>query len=280
MQRVLEKKLAPYAASNPGVFRLGNTAQEVTEAISSLHGGLKHVTMKALDKHISYPENAPSALFTVRVAIMIDDLLTQEVVPDIESLNQLLDNYDWDVHPQYREMLTEMAKALAQDYFDLVNRKPEPVNLTGGDAVWWAIQCMDAHNAYDADSWGLQSRLHSEYYPQFGGFYIDNPCLYWDKASINRPPIENIPSDASILIVQSEFDPYTPLEGALRTFSALPQAGMIMLKGDYQHCIIVPYGNDELDRDVAEFLLNRKRPPRLSIIEGNPLPILPEDPAQ
>jgi pimeloyl-ACP methyl ester carboxylesterase len=276
MQRVLEKMLVPYAAGNPDIFHLGNTEREVMDALSSLQGELKHVTIKALDKHISYQENAHLALFTLRAALMIDSFLAKEQAPNIESLNQLLDKVDWNVHPKYRELLSETARTLVQDYFDLVNRKPEPVNLVDSEAVWWAVQCMDTNNAYDADSWALQSSLHSKYYPQFGGFYINNPSLFGSKAPVNRPPVENIPSDASIFIVQSEFDPYTPLEGALRTFSALPQASMIVLKGDYQHCIIVPYGNDELDRSVAEFFLNRKLPPRLSIVEGNPLPRLPE----
>lgn len=64
------------------------------------------------------------------------------------------------------------------------------------------------------------------------------------------------------------------------TFSALPQASMIVLKGDYQHCIIVSYGNAELDRSVAEFFLYQKQPPRLSTVEGNPLPRFPETPTQ
>jgi len=280
MQRVLEKMLVPYAASNPHIFHLGNTEPEIMDAISSLQGELKHVTIKTLDEHISYQENAHLALFTLRAALMIDNLLAQKQAPDIESLNQLLDKVDWDVHPEYQELLSGIARILAQEYFNLVNQKPEPVNLVDSEAVWWAIQCMDTNTAYDADSWALQSSLHSEYYPQFGGFYVNNPSLFWSKAPVNRPPIESIPSDASILIVQSEYDPYTPLEGAVRTFSALPQASMIVLKGDYQHCIIVPYGNDELDRSVAEFFLYQKQPPRLSTVEGNPLPRFPETPTQ
>jgi len=272
MQRVLEKILAPYAASNPHIFQLGNSEREVTDAFSSLQGELKHVTVKALDKHISYPENAHLALFTLRAALTLDSLLAQEKALNIEAMNQLLDKVDWEVQPPYEEILAEIAQTLAQDYFNLVNHKPEPVALTDSEAVWWAIQCADTNNVYNGDSWALQSSLHSRYYPQFGGFYIDNPCLFWDKAPVRRPPLENIPADASILIVQSEYDPYTPLEGALRTFSALPQASLIMLKGEYQHCIVVPYGNEELDRSVAEYFLNLKRPPRLSIVEGNPLP--------
>jgi esterase/lipase len=89
------------------------------------------------------------------------------------------------------------------------------------------------------------------------------------------PPIERIPSDASSLIVQAEYDPYTPLESAVKTFAALPQASMIAIKEEYQHLILLPYGNDDLDGSVAEFFLEQKKPPSLSVVEGNPLPLVP-----
>ncbi len=275
MQRVLEKKLVPYASSHSQLFHLGATESEVMSAISTIEGTLKHVTIKALDAHISFPKDARLALFTLRSALVIDSFLAQNPSADIDLVIQLLDDFDWDVPPEYQELLSGIAHELARKHFDLVNSQPETVNLVGSDAVWWVVQGMDASTPYDADSWALQSTLHSETYPQFGGFYATNPILFWNESLFERPPIERIPSDASILIVQSEYDPYTPLESAVKTFSALPQASMIVVKEDYQHLIILPYGNDDLDRSVAEFFLQQRKPPRLSVVDGNPLPLVP-----
>lgn len=68
---------------------------------------------------------------------------------------------------------------------------------------------------------------------------------------------------------------YPPRESAVKTFFALPQASMIVIQGEYQHLILLPYGQNDLERDVAEFLLQQKKPPRLTVVEGKPLPLVP-----
>ncbi len=188
MQRVLEKKLVPYAASHPRFFHLGATESEVMSAISAIAGKLKHATIKALDQHISFSMNAHLALFTLRSALVIDSFLAQNPVADPDRLHQFLDDFHWDVPPEYQELLAGIARELTQKYFDLVNAKPESVNLVGSDAVWWAVQGMDANTLHDADSWALQSTLQAECYPQFGGFYATNPVLFWDESLFRLPP--------------------------------------------------------------------------------------------
>lgn len=79
----------------------------------------------------------------------------------------------------------------------------------------------------------------------------------------------------SALLAQSEFAPYPPRESAVKTFFALPQASMIVIQGEYQHLILLPYGQNDLEMDVAEFLLQQKKPPRLTVVEGKPLPLVP-----
>ncbi|MGI6150256.1 MAG: hypothetical protein GX195_07420 [Firmicutes bacterium] len=44
---------------------------------------------------------------------------------------------------------------------------------------------------------------------------------------------------------------------------------------EYPHMVMLPYGNDYLHRSAAEFFLQQKRPPRLSVIEGKSLPLVP-----
>ncbi|HKM07261.1 MAG TPA: alpha/beta fold hydrolase [Sphaerochaeta sp.] len=273
MQRVFEEILAPYASQYPNIFQLGSSSQEVIEGFAALQGMLKHVLIKALDRYIALPDEADLALFTLRAAIVIDEILEQGQGADQAALSEMLQDFNWNLGPDFYTSQVEIAQQLGQNYYDLVNKKPEKVFLDDTDAVWWAVQCNDAHTTYDEDSWVLQNMLNVVTYPQFGGFYLQNPCLYWDENTIVKPSYKEIPDTASILIVQSEFDPYTPLESALKTFSVLPQSSMILVNNTYQHCIVLPYGNDELDRSVAEFFLHKKQPPRLSIVEGNPLPI-------
>lgn len=73
-------------------------------------------------------------------------------------------------------------------------------------------------------------------------------------------------------MLQSEYDPYTLLEGALKTFAVLPNASMIVLENEFQHFVLVPYGDDAVDLPIARYLLQGIQPPRLTRVEGKPLP--------
>ena len=55
-------------------------------------------------------------------------------------------------------------------------------------------------------------------------------------------------------MVQTQYDGATPLNGALATFSSLPNASMIYVTNDYSHGTF-PYRTACVDGNIADYLL-------------------------
>ena len=272
MQRVMDEILAPYAAENPEVFKLGGSAEEVRQAFRSLRGNLLDVTSALLHETIAQSVNAHVTLFTFYAAKTVQGLLGAYSPETEESLNALLEKHEWGVPPDFRDLLLERAKTISRDYFQKLRMETGTVDMDSFDAVGWAVQCNDAGTSYDADAWVQASAFNAELYPLFGGSGIENPCLYWGGQRVQRPPVDTTARAGGFVMLQSEFDPYTILEGALKTFAALPNASLIVVKREFQHFVLLPYGDDNVDRPIAEYLLYGIQPPRLTVCEGKPLP--------
>ena len=272
MQRVMDEILAPYAAENPEVFKLGGSAEEVRQVFRSLRGNLLDVTSTLLHETIAQSVNAHVTLFTFYAAKTVQGLLGSHMPETEESLNALLDKNDWGVPADFRDLVLERAKTISKNYFQKLRMETGTVDMDSFDAVGWAVQCNDAGTSYDADAWVQASAFNAERYPLFGGSDIENPCLYWGGQRVKRPPVDTIARTGGFVMLQSEYDPYTILEGALKTFAALPNASLIVVKREFQHFVLLPYGDDSVDRPIAEYLLYGTQPPRLTTCEGKPLP--------
>jgi len=274
MQRVMDDILAPYAARNPNVFMLGDSVETVRRTFRSLRGDLLDVTATLLHETIAQSVNAPITLFTFYAAKVVQGLLETTSALTEEEFGALLEKKELDVPPEYRDLVRERARTLGENYFRKLRKETPAVDMKSFDAVGWAVQCNDAGTSYDEASWTQGSRFNAALYPLFGGMDIENPCLYWGGPVAKRPPVETIAKTGTFVMLQSEYDPYTILEGALRTFSALPNASLIVVEGEFQHFLTLPYGVEEVDRPIAEYLLYGMRPARLTTVAGNALPTL------
>lgn len=272
MQRVMDEILAPYAAENQEVFKLGGSTEEVQHAFRSLRGNLLDVTSALLHETIAQSVNAHVTLFTFHAAKAVQGLLETFSPKTEEELDALLEKKEWEVPLEYRDLVLERAKTLSKDYFSKLKGETATVDMGPFDAVGWAVQCNDAGTSYDAEAWVQGSAFNAGLYPLFGGSDIENPCLYWGGQTVKRPPVENIARAGGFVMLQSQYDPYTILEGALKTFAALPNASLIVVEREFQHFVLLPYGDDSVDRPIAEYLLNGTQPPRLTTCPGKPLP--------
>lgn len=276
MQRVMDEILAPYAAENPEVFKLGDSVDEVRRVFRSLRGNLLDVTSALLHETIAQSVNAHVTLFTFYAAKTVQGLLDAYSPETEEALNALLEKHEWGVPPDFRDLVLERAKTIGENYFQKLRHETGTVDMDSFDAVGWAVQCNDAGTSYDADAWAEGSRFNAVLYPLFGGSDIENPALYWGSPAVARPSLERVRSAGGFVMLQSQYDPYTILEGALRTFAALPNASLIVVEREFQHFVLLPYGNDKVDLPIAHYLLDGVQPPRLSFVVGNPLANLKE----
>ena len=101
------------------------------------------------------------------------------------------------------------------------------------------------------------------------GWFIQ-PCHFWMNPPAPLPVLDGkgVPP---VLIVESEHDPATPIEGARRAHQAFANSRMITVTGEGDHGIYAG-GNAAVDKAVEDFLIDG-RVPRDQSLPGIPLPV-------
>ncbi|MOA09705.1 TAP-like protein [compost metagenome] len=84
------------------------------------------------------------------------------------------------------------------------------------------------------------------------------------------PTAAEIGKAGPLRMLQSRYDSAAPIEGAQKTWDALPQARMIVVEDEYQHSIF-PYGTACVDEKIARCFLHGQLPERISNCAGKAL---------
>lgn len=271
MQRVVDQVWAPYAARHPARFNLGDTDEAVRQVFRSLHGSMRDATVKSLQAMIAVSDLADSALLTLRAAQVLQGLIEAYPTGSETAILGRIATANFVSSASLNEQARSLAQTLNADYFAKFRKETATVNLSSEDAVFWAIQCNDTGTTFDAASWSQASRLNASLYSLFGAFNAMNPCLYWGGPIIKKPASELAAQAGGIVLLQSQLDPFTTLEGALKSLAVLPNASMILIENEYQHSIGIPYGTDCVDLPIAEYFLNGTQPPRTTNCAGKSL---------
>lgn len=268
LQRVLDDVLAPYAARHLGSFGFapGTSANEVSQILGTLPTTLRAATTLLMEPGLHDSSQADNTLLTLRAAVAYKDLLANMVFPTEDSMSGLINAADFAAPAALKQ-----AQTLNQVYFWLLNATPEPVNLEPSNSVHFAVQCNDTAMVFDEAGWVQQNNAQAARYSFYGGHFTPYPCLYWGGPVVTRPALANAARAHDILMLQSQFDPQTPFEGAMNSWASLPNTRMILVDNAIDHVVPVPYGNDCVDLPVAQYLLDGTSPPRLTNCPGKPL---------
>ena len=86
-----------------------------------------------------------------------------------------------------------------------------------------------------------------------------SPCNYWDRpaTSLPTPTGRGVPP---VLMVQSQRDPATPVEGARRAHARFAGSRMLTVTNEGDHGVYVGAGNRCVDRQVDAFFLTGALP--------------------
>ena len=273
-QRVLDQVLVPYAARHNDRFSLGGTEEEVKQSYLSLKtmpGHLLAATSKLLP--ISKSQEADITLLYLRTAEMMQEFITANPDADQAAVETWINTAQFVPDATLNQQARAGALKIAGLYFPKVRHETKTAALNGEDALQWAVMCNDSGSSFGADEWIEANKNSVASYPFYGGFWVQNACLYWDAPTVRRPAVERVASAGPILMLQSELDPWTTLEGADTTFAYLPNTRMILIQNEYSHSLVPPYGQECVDRPVAEYFLYGTIPPeRLTRCAGNSLP--------
>lgn len=276
-QRAFEDVVLAYAARYDNVFELGETKEEAYRVYEALSPDLKDVLLYGSLDLITNLYDSQSVGFiaaSLSAAKGVDTILSAFEKPlTPETYGAFLEQvavYTYVIDEELNASVVQLATFLANDYVTALEAPLEAAQLLPQDAVFTSVSCNDTpwnqDPAFYAEFGNEQNRL----YPLIGGAFTIEPCAFWGKPSTKKPDLpKNIPP---ILMVQTGFDPATPVEGALRAFESLPNAHLVYIENEMSH-IAFPYGTECVDAKVANYLLDGTLPDEnISDCEALPLP--------
>lgn len=270
-QRVLDEVLAPYAARHPARFGLGDDAEAVRGVYRSLSLPMQDATTQELEGMLAHSALADRTLAVLRAAQVMDEWLKAHPDADEDTLRAMIAATRFVDDPQLDEAARAPALAIGSGWFARLRRATRPVELAPGDAVFKAVVCNDTPVRYDVAGWVRENDLTAARHPFWGGRDTDFPCLFWGGPAVRRPALPTAAGPDGILMLNSQFDPLTVLEGVYRSQAALPNARLIRLDGEHTHGLVLPYGNACVDLPASDYLLLGRLPPSPLRCEGHPL---------
>lgn len=131
--------------------------------------------------------------------------------------------------------------------------------------------CTDGQWTQGLDYWEDFHERTAEVAPltaQFG-LLITPTCAFWSTENAMPEIPDEFPET---IVLQSELDSMTPYEQGWAAGTGLPNTSLIVVDNESIHGVF-PYGTEEVDRPVIDFLLGGERHSQTIVAPGKPLPL-------
>lgn len=259
-QRLIDDYWAPFAAEHHEDFLLGDTVDAVRNVFPNLSIAMQDALSDQIGAVIGRSQAALSNLHSLRTAQVLDRMMLQN--PDIE-LNLLREQVETTEFFPNADT-NDQAKKIANGLIDrLYNRPPPSIYLQAGDGTNAAVTCNDTPSQTDPLFWTNLGQQQLRDFLFSGNKVAQQPCLYWGGPSVSKPDINAAnTTQAGLLMLHSEYDPLTPIEGAKAAFSKLTHARFITVNNEFQHGLF-PYGTECVDLAVTRYLIDGVLPDAL-----------------
>ncbi|MFC4005341.1 alpha/beta hydrolase [Prauserella oleivorans] len=265
-ERRWREDFLPWLASYDRLYHFGTSGEEARQTYEEVRAALAKEPVE-LDGEKVGPNELDSA-----IAGQLYDKQSFPALADylvsLRTLTQGSRSADQEVSALERveEMLAEV-KAVG----------PQPLIVPHGyddayDASFWTIPCNEGPWFGNRSTVVWQSERLGRQYPLMGWGWLVQPCIFWDNKPIDLPELdgEGVPP---VLIVQSENDPATPIEGARRAHERFEGSRMLTITDEGDHGIYA--GGNACADDVVEDYLVDGVVPEDTTCEGMPLPVPP-----
>ena len=264
-QRVMDEIIFPFAARNDKLFNLGDNAGLIRSRVLALSPVLKDVVITS--SRLNDPKEFEENSYLLTAAVGLQALRDKMPGADQRSISAAIETYPFTAEPGNAKAVNF---ALQFNTFFYTQPKRPPVSLGASDSTYLSVICNDLATTGDAQYWAAVGNEYAKQYPLTGGS-ISNVCVYWGAPYGMRPPLANAAKAGPLLMLQSRYDAPTPIEGALKTLGALPNASMIVVENEYKHTLF-PYDGGCVDAQVAGYFVNGVMPPRTTSCPGKLLP--------
>lgn len=271
-QRRFDVDFLPYIAANDSYFRLGDTAEEVDAAYETVRASLVEEPLAFGDGGAVYPGELDLVL---AFALYSTDTF-QRAGEDLRTLRDMTERRQSEPPPNEGAVNPGLAARLGQARRHARLGAMMPLSPDAPTATFVSLLCNDTPWVGDRASLLTGSAATGAQYPLLGWHELSAPCVFWDRSASTLP----VPTGAGlppVLMINSERDPATPVEGARAARDGFP--GSVLLEvGGGDHASYAIRRNDCVDRAVEAFLVDGILPAADAHCEGaepsapNPLP--------
>jgi pimeloyl-ACP methyl ester carboxylesterase len=266
-QRRFDVDFLPYVAAYPSYFGLGDTPEAVRRTYEDLRARLAAEPLQVADGFAIY---APDLDFLVAGALYSTTRF-QTAAEDIRALRDAVGAGgapgDVSLSLRRQELAGRVARAreLARAGGTL------PLAPDAFSATFNAITCNDTPWRGDRASLVADSERQGAAYPLVGWYALSTSCVFWDRPAVElkAPTGVGVPP---VLMVQTERDPATPVEGARRAAAGFAGARLLTVTDDGDHATYAIRGNRCVDGVVEAYLVDGLLPAEGATCPGRPVP--------
>jgi len=262
-QAFFERGALRPAIAAPAVYGLGSDAAVVLARVQNM----PHRAREAWAPLIDTPAQLAAAL-------TLADWIRDSGDETQKALLARMQGFRFSTHPAVDNEIRGAAIEFAATAEG--GRMPDPITPHLVDfSVYSAVVCGDTIWRNDLKSLRTTANNISARYPAASGdsVTIGLICLHWPTAARWRPPMSQLGKAPPLLLVQAEFDPATPMRGAIRAFSATTNSYMIVARDMTGHGVFGSSATPCIERGVSRFLLEGELPSqRLSGCDFVPTP--------
>lgn len=236
-ERRFRVDFAPWVAKYDNVYHLGKTGEEVRQTY-------ERTRAKLAQQPVTLPEGT-----------------YYPVTLDLVLIRGQYSKYAFD---DAARKLAELAGTVPTQMTAQASYPDAP------NATLHAITCNDTKFRGDRKFLERDGARDGARWPLIGYYQIMGPCAYWDRPDVNLKRPNGI-GVAPTLMVQSERDAPTPIEGARKAHAGFAGSRMLTVKDEGDHGI---YGFDNgcVNDIVERYLVDRVTPTGDLSCPGVPLP--------
>jgi pimeloyl-ACP methyl ester carboxylesterase len=254
-ERRFTADFTPWVAKYQAVYGLGGTSGAVQASYERIRAGLRSDV--PIDSAVTLDQVVAGALyskglFPLAAAVLadLDDFLTAQRTSDVRAMSR--------------------SRARVNVALPLLRRGSMSFAGDAEEAAFLAVTCNDT--AWTGGRAGLvkaSARMGADS-PLLGWATVGQPCAFWKRPAVNTP----VPTGAGvppILMVQSERDPATPIEGARAAAAGFAGARLLIVTGEGDHGLYAG-GNACVNKVVERFIVSGVLPDAGATCTGRALP--------
>jgi pimeloyl-ACP methyl ester carboxylesterase len=245
----------PWVAKYQVTYRLGGSPAAVQASYERIRAGLRSDV--PIDSAVTLDQLIAGSLYSKGLFPLAGSVLAE--------LNDFL-------LAQRSANLRAMSRSRAQVSAAIPLLRRGTMSFAGDAeaAAFLAVTCNDT--AWTGGRAGLveaSARLGATA-PLLGWAAVEQPCAFWNRPTANTPVPTGVGVPA-VLMVQSEHDPATPIEGARAAAAGFAGARLLTVTGEGDHGLYAG-GNSCVNKAVERFIVHGLLPAEGATCAGRALP--------